>query len=150
MPRDSPVPIGSQTFGPANVSPAVSTPNGQFIIRSVLVVEDDVEVLREHQLADDPMDLGVEVLHILRSARRLGDPIEEGLDLSTADARPRGTRVRRPALGVPRRRRERLRPSRRGLLGVRGPQLDPRLLPRISNSSTNVRLSVEPVMFVRV
>ena len=46
-----------------------------------LVVERDVEVVRVHELADDAVDRGVERLHVLRGARRLGDAVQGVLDL---------------------------------------------------------------------
>ena len=49
-----------------------------------LVVQHDVEVLRVHELADDAVDLGVELLHVLRGARDLRDAVEGVLDLLCA------------------------------------------------------------------
>ena len=56
------------------------------------VIERDIEVVRVHQLADDRVDLPIEVLHVLGGARRLGDPVEGGLDLLRALA-PRLVRL---------------------------------------------------------
>jgi hypothetical protein len=39
----------------------------------ILVVEGDVEVARDHQLADDGVHRPVELLQVLRRARELGD-----------------------------------------------------------------------------
>ena len=98
------------------------------------------------------MDLGVEVLHILRSARRLGDPVEGGLDL----LRPlmlslAGLELADPlseCFDVVRKASVRHVDRSFGSSAVHSLMRD--CFPRISNSSTNARSSVEPVMFVRV
>jgi hypothetical protein len=41
----------------------------------LLVVERDVEVVGVHQLADDPMDRGVELAQVLHGTGRLRDPV---------------------------------------------------------------------------
>jgi hypothetical protein len=48
------------------------------------VVQRDVEVVGEHQLSDDRVDVPVERLQVAGGARRLGDPIERRLDLLSA------------------------------------------------------------------
>jgi hypothetical protein len=55
----------------------------------LLVIEHDVEVVRVHQLTDDAVDLGVELPHVLRGARRLRDPVQGSLNP-----------LRAPALGL--------------------------------------------------
>ena len=91
----------------------------------LLVVQDDVEVVRVHQLAHDAMDVRVELLHVVRAARGLGDAVQRRLEQI-------GSRV-----------------------GHASPpsvvhSLIRACLPRISNSSTKRRPSVGPVMFVLV
>ena len=56
---------------------------------ALFVVERDVEVLREHELAHDPVDRRVELGHVLDRARRVGDPVQRVLDLQ----RPRPLRL---------------------------------------------------------
>src|SRR5258708_1280565 len=51
---------------------------------AVVVVERDVEVLRIHELAHDPVDGRVEVAHVLDGARGVRDPVESGLQLLRA------------------------------------------------------------------
>ena len=48
---------------------------------ALLVIEGDEEVVRVHQLADDRVHLPVELLHVLRRARQLGDAVQPGLNL---------------------------------------------------------------------
>ena len=52
----------------------------------LLVIEGDEEVARVHQLADDRVHGAVELLHVLRRARQLGDSVERGLNLVGAPA----------------------------------------------------------------
>ena len=94
---------------------------------SVLVVQDDVEVPCVHQLAHDPVDRGIELLHVLSGARRLGDPVQGGLELG-------GAIVRHVAVS--------------GASAVQSLIRD--CLPLTSNSSTKARPSAGPVMFVFV
>jgi len=48
------------------------------------VVQRDEAVVREHQLADDAVHRPVELLHVARRARELGDAVQRQLDLLRA------------------------------------------------------------------
>ena len=52
----------------------------------LVVVQRDEEVVRVHELADDGVHLAVELLHVLRRARELGDPVQRRLNPLGASA----------------------------------------------------------------
>ena len=92
IPTAWPVPIGSQALRIRDV--VVHLVDEERVVHRLarFVVQDDVEVPRVHELADDRVDRPVELAHVLRRARRLGDPVEGCLDLLRG---PRG-RAHRP------------------------------------------------------
>ena len=53
----------------------------------LIVVERDVEVPRIHELPHDLVGRAIELLHVLRGARKLRDPVERALDLLRIFAR---------------------------------------------------------------
>ena len=84
VPAPSSMPKGSHAFG-SGISVSTSIDVERIVDQPALVViERDVEVVGVHQLADDLVDRGVEVRHVARGARRLGNAIQRGLDLRGA------------------------------------------------------------------
>ena len=60
----------------------------------LVVIERDEEVVREHELAHDGVHLAVELLHVPRRARELGDPVKGCLNALGAPLAGRGRHVR--------------------------------------------------------